>query len=118
MFYTKNKSKTTHDAFANKFNHKKTIQDDRTRFKNINTKINSTVKVDITDFNNNISEDINSNNSSSEDINSNSNTDNTKNSGSSLETSLYTNNIFNMNSIKKSANVEIQKYFINDAYTK
>ena len=117
MFYTKNKSKTTHDAFANKFNHKKTIQDDRTRFKNINTKINSTVKVDITDFNNNISEDINSNSNSSEDINSNSNTDNTKNSGSSLETSLYTNNIFNMNSIKKSANVEIQKYFINDAYT-
>ena len=82
MFYTKNKSKTTHDAFADKFNHKKTIRDDNTRFKNINNKINSTVKVDITGFNNN-SEEINSN------------TDNTK----------------------KSANVEIQKYFINDAYT-
>jgi hypothetical protein len=83
MFYTKNKSKTTHDAFADKFNHKKTIRDDNTRFKNINNKINSTVKVDITGFNNNNSEEINSN------------TDNTK----------------------KSANVEIQKYFINDAYT-
>ena len=34
MFYTKNKSKTTHDAFANKFNHRKTIRDDNTRFKN------------------------------------------------------------------------------------
>ena len=73
MFYTKNKSKTTHDAFANKFNHKKTIRDDNTRLKNINTKINSIVKVDITDFNNN---------NNSEEINSNTdNTDNTDNTG-------------------------------------
>jgi hypothetical protein len=105
MFYTKNKSKTTHDAFANKFNHKKTIHDENTRFKNINTKINSTVKVDITDFNNNNSEGINSN------------TDDTKNSQSSPENYIKQDNIFNMNTIQKSANVEIQKYFINDAYT-
>ena len=50
MSYKKNKSKMAHDAFADKFNHKKTIHNDNKRFQNINVKSNSVIKVEISEF--------------------------------------------------------------------
>ena len=108
MFYKKNNSKNTHNSFADKFNHKKTIQNDNKRFQNICVKTTSVVKVDITNLNNNVSQ-VNL----YTDSDTNLNTDNSnKNDKFSL---LYENGLYT-NTIQKSVNIEIYKNFPSDAY--
>ena len=124
MFHTKNKTKTSHDAFADKFNHKKTIHNDNKRFQNISTKSPSVIKVSITDFNNNndnTDTDTNTDNNSETNLATNLATNSATNSDrkkydTSSQNGLYTDNIFNINSIKKSVNIDIRKHFTNDAY--
>jgi len=107
MFYKKNNSKNTDNTFADKFNHKKTIQNDNKRLQNISVKTTSVVKVDITNLNNNVSQ-VNLDT----DSHTNLNTDNSnKNDKSSL---LYENGIYT-NTIQKSVNIEIYKNYLSDA---
>ena len=116
MFHTKNKTKTSYDALADKFNHKKTIHNDNKRFQNISAKSPSVIKVSITDFNNNndiTDTDINMDTNTDTDTNSD---NNMKKNETSSQNGLYPNNLFNINSIKKSVNIDIHKHFTNDAY--